>query len=218
MTDPRGMALGSRIRRVPGPSEGDVMKSKLCLLQAALACLLLLPLAVPAQDAEMMAAWERAATPGAEHARLAEQFAGTWDTRMTMWMDPVSPPLVETGRSTNTATLGGRHVRMDFSGSFMGQSIEGTGSTGYDNVLGKYVSVWQDNMSTGVMLSHGDYDEATRTYTFRSEMPDPMQAGAMVPIRETVTVVDNDHHVMEMFETRDGAETRTMRIEYTRAQ
>lgn len=38
-----------------------------------------------------------------------------------------------------------------------------------------------------------------------------------MPIRETVRIVDSDHHVMEMFESRDGAEARTMRIEFTRA-
>lgn len=194
------------------------MKSKVCVLQAALACVLLFPFVAPAQDAEMVAAWQRAATPGPEHARLVEQFAGDWDAKMTVWMDPVTPPLVETGRFTNTAELGGRHVRTEYSGSFMGQPFEGTGSTGYDNVSGKYVSLWRDNMSTGVMLTHGDYDAATQTYTFRGDMPDPLQAGATVPIRETVKVVDNDHHVMEMFETRDGGETRTMRIEYTRVQ
>lgn len=191
--------------------------NKGCMLQAALACLLLFPLAAPAQDEAMMAAWEAAATPGPQHAQLAEHFAGSWDTKMTVWMDPVTPPLVETGRATSATELGGRHVRMEFRGSFMGGPFEGIGSTGYDNVRGQYVSTWKDNMSTAVMLSYGDYDPATATYTFRGEMPDPLNAGALVPIRETVRIVDSDHHVMEMFETRDGAETRTMRIEFTRA-
>lgn len=193
------------------------MKSKVCVLQAALACVFLFPLAAPAQDEAATAAYEAAAAPGAQHAQLVEHFSGTWDTKMTVWMDPVTPPLVETGRAVATAELGGRHVRMDFSGGFMGMPFEGVGSTGYDNVTGRYVSVWRDNMSTGAMLTHGDYDAATQTYTFRGEMPDPLAAGAMVPIRETVRIMDGDHHVMEMFETRDGAETRTMRIEFTRA-
>lgn len=188
------------------------------MLRAALACLLLFPLVAPAQDEAAVAAWEAAATPGAEHAQLAEHFVGTWDTKMTLWMDPVTPPLVETGRAVASTELGGRHVRMDFHGNFMGAPFEGTGSTGYDNVRRQYVSTWKDNMSTAVMFSYGDYDAATSTYTFRSEAPDPLDAGVMVPIRETVRIVDGDHHVLEMFETRDGAETRTMRIEFTRAQ
>src|SRR5690606_11701335 len=177
MTSPRGPAVASRHRRVPGPSEGDVMKSEVCMLRAALACLLLFPLVAPAQDEAAVAAWEAAATPGAEHAQLAEHFVGTWDTKMTLWMDPVTPPLVETGRAVASTELGGRHVRMDFHGNFMGAPFEGTGSTGYDNVRRQYVSTWKDNMSTAVMFSYGDYDAATSTYTFRSEAPDPLDAG-----------------------------------------
>lgn len=71
-------------------------------------------------------------------------------------------------------------------------------------------------MSTAHMLSHGDYDAATRTYTYTGEMADPMRPGSMIPVRETVRVIDADHHVMERFEPKDGKEVRTMQLEYTR--
>lgn len=175
------------------------------------------PPMTPEQQA-MMAAWEQAATPGPEHARLVEQFAGTWDTTISMWMDPAGEPMVERGTSANTAVLGGRHVRMEYSGPFMGQTFEGLGYSGYDNVTGKYHSTWLDNMSTGRHVADGDYDPATRTYTYTGQMHDPMRPEAAVPVRETVQVLDADHHVMEMFETRDGQEARTMRIEFRRAR
>lgn len=73
-------------------------------------------------------------------------------------------------------------------------------------------------MSTGVMVMEGDYDPATKTYTFRGQMADPMNEGAMIAIRETIRIVDADHHVMEMFEPHDGKEVRTMQIDYTRAK
>ncbi len=172
-----------------------------------------------AEQQAMMAAWQKAATPGAQHQQLADQFAGSWDTKMTMWMDPSAPPMTETGKAVNIAELGGRQIRMAFNGQFMGQPFAGVGYTGYDNVRGKYTSSWMDNMSTGTMMSNGDYDPATSTYTFRGEMADPMQGGkAMIPIRETVRIVDADHHVMEMYETRDGKEARTMMIEYARSK
>src|SRR3546814_8534307 len=84
---------------------------------------------------------------------------------------------------------------------------------GYDNVRGKYVASWVDDMSTGLMTSEGDYDPATKTYTFVAEMADPMNDGAPIAIRETVRIIDDDHHVMEMFETHDGQDVRTMRTE-----
>ncbi len=165
----------------------------------------------------MMEAWQKASTPGPQHAQLAEHFAGNWTTKQTMWMDPSAPPMTETGTSANAAEFGGRHVRSKFSSRFMGQPFSGEAITSYDNVLGKYVNVWVDNMSTGHFLSRGDYDPATKTYTFSGEMADPMKPGTMTPVREVVRIVDADHHVMEMYETRDGKENKTMVIEYTRA-
>lgn len=196
------------------------------LTAALTACLLFTPLALAQDNAPtmsveqqaMMQAWQKASTPGAQHQQLAEQFAGTWSTRQTMWMDPSAPPMSETGKSVNTPVFGGRQLRMDFTGQFMGQPFEGMGYTGYDNITGKYLGSWMDNMSTGQFLAAGDYDPATRTYTYRGEMPDPMKPGTMIPVREVVRVVDNDHHVMEWYEVRDGKERKSMQIEYTRAK
>ena len=197
-------------------------------LRTALLSVLLCTPAAFAQDAAhaehemspemqaMMAAWQKAMTPGEQHARLAEHFEGTWDTKMSLWMEPGAEPMVSTGTSTNTMILGGRQLKMEFSGTFMGMPFMGIGFTGYDNVRGVYTGSWTDNMSTGTMVSTGSYDPATATYTFKSEMPDPMHGGAMVPIREAIKIVDADHHVMEMFETRAGAENRTMVLEYRR--
>jgi len=171
-----------------------------------------------AEQQAMMDAWQKASTPGAEHKQLAEQFAGTWTTKQTMWMDPSAPPMSETGKAVNTALFGGRQVRMEFSGGFMGQPFEGIGYTGYDNVRKRYTSFWADSMGTGSMNLLGDYDAATKTYSFTGDMPDVMKPGGMLAIRETVRIVDADHMVMEMFEPHDGKEVRTMQIEYTRAK
>ena len=44
--------------------------------------------------------------------------------------------------------------------------FEGMGIVGYDNLLKKFVSVWIDNMGTGLMPGTGTYDAATKTYTY----------------------------------------------------
>lgn len=175
------------------------------------------PPEMTAEQQAMMEAWTKAGTPGAQHKQLAEQFAGTWTTKQTMWMDPSAPPMMETGKAVNTPVFGGRQIRMEFTGQMMGQPFEGTGYSGYDNTRGKYTGTWTDSMSTGTMMSDGAYDPATRTYTYHGEMADPTAKGKMIPIRETVRVIDADHHVMEMYEPRDGKEVKTMMIEYTRA-
>lgn len=177
--------------------------------------------AAPQMDAEqqaMMEAWEKAGAPGPEHKQLARHFAGTWTTKHTMWMDPAAPPMTETGKSTDIAVLDGRQIQTDYRMQFMGQPYHGMGTLGYDNTAGKYVSSWMDSMSTGLMVTQGDYDPATKTYTFSGEMADPTKDGAMTRVRETMRVVDDDHHVMEMFEPRDGKEVLSMRIEYTRVE
>lgn len=174
-----------------------------------------------AMDAEMQAmmeAWQKAGTPGPQHRQLAEHFVGEWNATQTMWMDPDAPPMTQTGSASSKAVLGGRQIRDDYSSTFMGQPYQGIGHTGYDNVTGRYTSTWADNMSTGTMLAYGDYDPASKTYTFKAEMADPTQGGAMVPIRMEIRIVDADHHVFDMYETRDGQEARTMRIEYARAE
>lgn len=176
------------------------------------------PPPMSAEHKAMMEAWEKAGTPGEQHRQIAAHFAGTWDTKMSMWMDPARAPSVETGRSVNTTLFGGRQLRMDYTGRFMGQPFQGVGYSGYDNVKRKYVSSWMDSMSTGLFVTEGDYDPATRTYTYRGQMPDPTKDGALVPVREVVRIVDDDHHVFEMHETRDGKEVRTMQIENTRAK
>src|SRR3546814_5490580 len=108
-----------------GSRKESEMKTRNRILHAALACALLscaaaaaaqeeparqpAPQASATPDAEqqaMMAAWQKAATPGPQHAQLAEHFAGTWDTKQTMWMDPSAPPMVETGKSVDTVVLG----------------------------------------------------------------------------------------------------------------
>jgi hypothetical protein len=169
-----------------------------------------------ADQQAMMAAWQKAATPGAQHAQLAEHFQGAWTTRMSIWMEPGAEPVTETGTATFEPVLGGRQLRMYYKGSFMGMPMEGVGLSGYDNTRARYTSVWNDNMSTSTMVSTGDYDPATRTYTYVGEMADPMKDGKLMAVRETIRIVDAAHFVMEMFEAHDGEEVRTMQIEYAR--
>ena len=58
--------------------------------------------------------------------------AGTWDTTMKLWMEPGAEPMVSTGTSTNTMILGGRQLKMEYSGTFMDMPFMGIGFTGFD--------------------------------------------------------------------------------------
>jgi hypothetical protein len=173
------------------------------------------PAPTPDQQA-MMQAWEKASRVGPEHARLAEQLAGNWTTRQSMWIDDKTPPAISSGRSVHTAILGGRQIRFEFKGDFQGQPFEGTGLMGYDNIAGHYVGTWTDNMVTGIVVGQGEYDAGKRTYTMHNVMSDPMHPGQQTKMRETLQVVDADHLLQEMFAKHEGKEVRILRIEYTR--
>lgn len=204
--------------------------TRLAIALSGLLAALALSLPVAAQDTPaaepqlspemqaMMAAMDKANRPGAQHKQLAEHFVGTWDIKQTIWMDPSAPPITETGKDVSTLVLGDRHVRSDFSSRFMGQPFAGVAMTSYDNVKGKYIGSWIDSVATGQFVAEGDYDAASKTYTFRSEMDDPMKPGNRLPVREVIRILGPDRHVMEWYETRDGQERKSMEIEYVRAK
>ena len=93
-------------------------------------------------------------------------------------------------------------------------TFKGMGVEGYDNVKKKFVGSWVDNMGTGIMMSEGDYDPATKTFTYTGEIE--MIPGMKQKIREVLKITDKDHHIFEWYEDRAGQEAKTMEISYTR--
>ena len=168
-----------------------------------------------AQQQAEMEAMMKAATPGDAHKKLGAM-VGTFNSDVKMWMEPGAPPTGGTGVSENTWALDGRFVQQQFSGTFMGMPFHGIGYTGYDNIKKKYIGSWMDNMSTSMMVSTGTPDPGGRSITFMSTMDDPM-TGKSSEVKETVTVVDNDHHTLEMWGADpDGKMFKMMEIAYSR--
>jgi hypothetical protein len=168
-----------------------------------------------AEEQAQMTAMMKAATPGDAHKRLSGM-AGTFDASVKMWMKPGAPPVEGNGVSTNAWALGGRWIEERFDGTFMGMPFTGIGYTGYDNVKKKYVGTWMDNMTTAVMTSTGTADADGKSFTFTSAMDDPM-TGKSSTVKEKVTVVDDDHHTLEMWGAApDGKMFKMMEINYAR--
>jgi hypothetical protein len=169
----------------------------------------------PAMDPAMMDAMMKAGVPGDAHKKL-DGMAGTWDTKITMWMLPGMDPMTSTGTSTNQWVMGGRYLEQRFKGDFMGMPFEGLGFTGYDNVKKQYWGSWMDNMSTSMMRSTGTASADGKTWEFDGVMSDPM-TGKDCNVKEKVTVVDADHHIMEMWAPApDGKMFKSMEIAYSR--
>ena len=113
--------------------------------------------------------------------------------------------------------MDGRYCQELASGQMMGAPFNGMGITGYDNVLGKYVSTWIDNMGTGIMSSQGTADASGKVITFVGTTSDPV-SGKPSKMRMVTTIADDDHHTLDMYGIPPGGkkEMKTMTIEYTR--
>jgi hypothetical protein len=167
-----------------------------------------------AQQAEM-AAMMKAMTPGPSH-KAMEGMAGTFDARVSMWMEPGAPPNVSTGTSETHWIMGNRYLEQNFTGNFMGMPFTGLGHTGYDNVKKQYWSTWMDNFSTGVMESTGSVSADGKSWNFASMMADPM-TGKDTRSDTKITVTDADHYTMEMWGPGpDGKMYKSMEIAYSR--
>jgi len=174
------------------------------------------PKAPSAEQQAMMEKMTKAATPGPQHEML-KKMAGEWNAKVTSQMDPSQPPEVEQSTSTLTMLMDGRYCQEVASGSMMGQPFSGMGLTGYDNVLGKYVSTWIDNMGTGIMTSVGTADASGKVITWIGTMSDPV-TGKVSKERMVTTIKDDDHHTFEMYGTPPGGkkEMKMLTIEYSR--
>jgi hypothetical protein len=165
---------------------------------------------------EMFAAMERAGTPGAAHKKL-EPFVGTWDAHVKMWPDPAAPAMESTGTMVNEWVFGGRFLKHKFTGDMGGQPFEGGGLWGYDVAAGKYVGVWVDSMSTGIMTSSGPDSADGKTFKSIGIATDPM-TGRQTSSEEVITLDGPDQHTMRMFEQRGKDRVQTMEVVYTRAK
>src|SRR5258708_4362981 len=161
-----------------------------------------------------------------ENHKLLADMNGSWNYSIKMWITPApnAKPQESKGTATRKSVMNGRYVAMDVTGKMQmpgedgkmkDMQFKGMGVDGYDNVKKKFVSSWIDNMGTGIQFSDGTYDPATKTLTYTSEIE--MMPGMKTPVREVLKLTDNDHMIMECYETRGGQEKKNMEIAYTRA-
>lgn len=160
----------------------------------------------------MMAAYQKAGTPGAEHAHLASM-AGSYDLSIKSWHDPAGEPTTEAGTATRKMILGDRVLVEEVSSQMMGQPFTGQGLHGFDNVTGKYWSTWNDSMTTGLMVSSGSCD-ADHACAYTGTYQDAVSKQP-VTARMTSRWSDKDTEVFEMYAPGpDGKEAKMMEITY----
>src|SRR5262245_57964290 len=87
-------------------------------------------------QAAMMAAMEKYATPGENHAHL-KALVGSWTATVKFWMAPGAPAQESTATSECKLIMGDRYLQEEVRGSFGGMPFQGMGLTGYDNLKKK---------------------------------------------------------------------------------
>ena len=170
-----------------------------------------------AMGPEVMEAYMKAGEPGVAHELIA-MMQGNFKATNRMWLSPDAEPMESTATSSNTIIMGGRFLETDYAGDIMGMPFTGKGLMGYDNNRKLFTSMWIDSMTTGISTSMGNLDESGTAITLIGEMDEPT-TGEMGKAYKTVfRIIDEDTHVMEMWEVLYGEPFKVMEIAYERIE
>lgn len=161
-----------------------------------------------------MEKWKEYATPNENH-KVLDAFVGNWDYTVKWWSSPNSEPEISQGTSEARWIMGGRFLEQTARGTSMDQPFEGMGITGYDNARMEYVSIWIDNMGTGVMVSNGKYDASTKTFEEKGKFTQPEMGETA--FRGVTKIINDDKFGFEMYtKDKDWQEYKALEITYTR--
>ena len=171
---------------------------------------------IPIDSAMMEKAWKESMALGEPHKMLAKS-TGTWTGSVTMWMANGAPPMKSTSTTVNTMIFGGLYQQSKHTGDMMGAPFQGMSIMGYDNTKKEYFSTWIDNMGSGILVSTGNWDDATKTLTLSGKMKNPAN-GQDCTMKEVFKMVDDNNQILEMYgpDPQTGKEYKTMEIKYTR--
>ena len=99
--------------------------------------------------------------------------------------------------------MGGRFLEQRYESDYQGTEFRGLGIYGYDKAKKKYVWLWLDNMSTGMMVSEGQYDEESDQLVLVGEGSSPM---GKMRTKSAIKPVDENKLIMTYYITMPGAE------------
>lgn len=153
--------------------------------------------------------------PGPEHKILAE-LAGTYDATVKAWFGP-GEPSESTGVMKRQTILDGRYLQEEYAGKMLEKAFRGMSLIGFDTQKKKYVTAWIDTLSTGIMITEGTYDAASKTLTSTGEDFDA-GTGKKMKGRDVLKIIDADTQLFEMYrQPLDGAkEFKVLEIVYKR--
>lgn len=166
------------------------------------------------EQQKIMAVWMAYATPGEGH-KFLEKMTGEWDVVSTMWEKPGQEPTVTKGPAVGKMIMGGRYLDISYSATMMGMPFEGKNIYAYDNHQKKYLSVWIDNMGTGILFGTGTLDGSGKVLTEFAEV-DNIFTGEKEKARTVITLVNDNKFLMEMYMTVPEGEFKSLEVTHIR--
>ncbi len=171
----------------------------------------------PAVDPAQMEKMKALMAPSEAHKTL-EAMVGKWNYVSKFWMSADGKVEETTGTSEHTLIYGGRFLKQEVKGTWMGQPFEGLGIIGYDNIRAQYQSIWFDSMATGIMSMSGQFDAATQTLSESGKNSCPLTGDKERECRADWKIVDANQNVYSAYTIGpDGKEFKGMEITYTKA-
>lgn len=167
-----------------------------------------------AEEQKMMEMWMKYATPAEGHTFL-QKMVGEWDVVSKMWEKPGQEPTITKGPARGKMIFGGRYLKMRYKGTMMNMPFEGMSLHAFDNHLKKYLSIWIDNMGTGIMVSTGTLDKSGKVLTQYAEV-DNFITGKKEKAKSVYTLVSPDKFLLEMYMIEPQGEFKSLEVTHTR--
>ena len=178
-----------------------------------------------AEMKKMMEKWMATISPSEHHKHL-NAFVGSWNTHSKMWWEGPGKPAVETdGTSEVKWVLGKRYIQEHYHGSMMmpdesgGMApvpYEGIGLTGYDNYKNLYIGTWANNLSTELLIRKGGRDPSGKLFTSYGTMDEAMLDVHDRMIKYVWRIINDDKHMLEIYDLHAGDGYKVIEITYTR--
>jgi hypothetical protein len=173
-----------------------------------------LSIAQPADQQEAMKKWMEYMTPGTAHQSFAKM-VGNWKAIVTVFDAQSGEQNKSEGSAAYEMVLGGKYLKSTFKGIVMGMPYEGMGLDAYDNATKEYISIWIDNMGTGVMYMKGKWDDDSKSFIYTGNVVNPM-TGKEEKNKNVLKITDDDHMVMTSYTFVGEKEVKQMEIQYSR--
>ncbi len=141
---------------------------------------------------------------------------GIWDVDMQYRMSPEAEWAEAEAVNTNNLILDGCVLEAKFEGDMNGMPMTGYSMTTYNRALGKWQTMWTDNMGMGISLYPGEFVDGKMTFAGEDMMPGGVKAMTRIT---SYNITDTKYDWM-MENSMDGGKTwyTSMKATYTKRQ